>query len=388
MKFNHHNKFGSRLLVLHLLVAGVLAFAACQPIVDTQNGETPPALAGAVQEEDPGATETTDDAATDDAATDEEATDEEATESSATLEAEILLDPAIATITTRSLRVREAPNSDSEVVAGAREGESYPVLAMSDDGAWVQIEIDRSETGEGWVSTNFISLEGDITETETAPVAQPPAEPRTVTTDLGEFDGPAATIDTRSLRVRAEPDEEAEIIAGLNLGDRFNVLGISADGVWILLELSEIEEEEGWVQANFVRLTGDLTAIPTIGADGEEVVAEEEDTTADALDADDETVADEAVDDEAVVDEAVDDEADEATVTDTSDLAFATATVSTRSLFVRELPDASSDPVAGAREGESYAVIGISEDGLWIEIETERSETGVGWVSAEFVTLE
>lgn len=378
MKFNHHNKFGSRLLVLHLLVAGVLAFAACQPIIDTQSGDTPPALAGAAEEEDAGTVETTDEAATDEAATDEAAADEATAESSATLEAEILLDPAIATITTRSLRVREAPNSDSEVVAGAREGESYPVLAMSDDGAWVQIEIDRSETGEGWVSTNFISLEGDITETETAPVAQPPAEPRTVTTDLGEFDGPAATIDTRSLRVRAEPGEEAEVIAGLNLGDRFNVLGISADGVWILLELSEIEEEEGWVQANFVRLTGDLTAIPTIGADGEEVAAEEEDTTVGALD----------VDDEAVADEAVGDEADEATVTDTSDLPFATATVNTRSLFVRELPNASSDPVAGAREGESYAVIGISEDGLWVEIETERSETGAGWVSAEFVTLE
>ncbi|MEZ4580244.1 MAG: hypothetical protein R3A10_01090 [Caldilineaceae bacterium] len=41
---------------------------------------------------------------------------------------------AMATVATRSLRVRSSLNPDAEVVAGVREGETYPVVDLSSDG--------------------------------------------------------------------------------------------------------------------------------------------------------------------------------------------------------------------------------------------------------------
>ncbi|MEZ4608871.1 MAG: hypothetical protein R2838_01200 [Caldilineaceae bacterium] len=48
---------------------------------------------------------------------------------------------AMATVATRSLRVRSAPNPDAEVVAGVREGETYPVVDLSSDGEWVLLAV-------------------------------------------------------------------------------------------------------------------------------------------------------------------------------------------------------------------------------------------------------
>ncbi|MEX1020205.1 MAG: SH3 domain-containing protein [Litorilinea sp.] len=398
MMSTYRNLLNRRLLMLHLLVAGALTLAACQPVVDTRvdaAGDAAPAAqeeaTEAVAEESTAelteepveepAEEPVEEPAEEPAEAtpepiEEEATEEPAEEATAddmadesleTEESEILLAPATATINTRSLRVRAEPDEASEVVAGAREGEAYRVIAISTDGAWVQIEIDRAEDGVGWVVTNFISMEGDITETATAPIVE--AAPVTTTTPFGEVAAPTATIDTRSLAVRAEPIEDSDVIAGLALGDVFVVLGISPDGVWLQLELPEVGDGSGWVQANFVRLAGDLTAIPTVGEPLVEEMPAEEETEEGS----------------ATAEEGAEEDADTETTAVTD---AATATVNTRSLFVRAAPDAASDPVAGAREGESYVVLEISADGQWVRIETDRSETGEGWVAAEFVTLE
>src|SRR5690606_5286276 len=71
--------------------------------------------------------------------------------------------PAMATITADSLRVRNAPSDAAEVVTGARAGETYRVVAISSDGAWLQLEIERAPEGTGWVAASFVTLEGDIT---------------------------------------------------------------------------------------------------------------------------------------------------------------------------------------------------------------------------------
>ena len=54
----------------------------------------------------------------------------------------------------------------------------------------------------------------------------------------------------------------------------------------------------------------------------------------------------------------------------------ATATVTARSLRVRAEPSESAEVVAGIREGEQYAVIGRSSDGLWIQLEIPRARQG------------
>lgn len=66
----------------------------------------------------------------------------------------------------------------------------------------------------------------------------------------------------------------------------------------------------------------------------------------------------------------------------------ATAKVTTRSLRVRGKPADSAVVVAGIKEGETYNVLGISSDGLWVQLAIPDAPGGKGWVNANFVSVE
>ena len=62
------------------------------------------------------------------------------------------------------LNVRSGPGADFPVVAKADNASSYPALSQSADGAWVQIEIADAPDGAGWVSAQFVLLDGELGE--------------------------------------------------------------------------------------------------------------------------------------------------------------------------------------------------------------------------------
>jgi uncharacterized protein YgiM (DUF1202 family) len=62
--------------------------------------------------------------------------------------------------------------------------------------------------------------------------------------------------------------------------------------------------------------------------------------------------------------------------------------VTTRSLRVRGKPADSAEVVAGIKEGETYNVLGISSDGLWVQLAIPDAPGGKGWVNANFVSVE
>ncbi len=148
MNMNHQWKFGSPLAIVPVLASAVLLLVACQPIVAPT-----PSGSQAVASPTPVVSET---AVPSSAMTMSETSGITATVPSA-------VGPAMATISARSLRVRQAPDDTSEVVAGVKEGEKYKVLGISSDGLWVQLEIPKAPAGKGWVSADFVTLEGDIT---------------------------------------------------------------------------------------------------------------------------------------------------------------------------------------------------------------------------------
>ena len=70
--------------------------------------------------------------------------------------------------------MRSEPNETAEVIAGIKEGEQYPVLGLSGDGLWVQLGIPKAPDGAGWVSINFVSVAGPITDAATSDAALTP----------------------------------------------------------------------------------------------------------------------------------------------------------------------------------------------------------------------
>lgn len=184
-------------------------------------------------------------------------------------------DGATATIATRSLRVRQAPDAESEVVYGVSEGEVYGVLGLSDDGQWVQIAVPDAEGGNGWVSSNYVSVSGALEgSTGDAPILQPtpvPSEESMENSDDeamddsmdGEAMGPPpapeagyATVytDGTRLRVRAEPNTESEIVGYVYNDETYEVIDASDDGGWLnLTGLAGTDNPNGgWVAIEYL----------------------------------------------------------------------------------------------------------------------------------------
>ena len=120
--------------------------------------------------------------------------------------------------------MRAAPGSDADVVTGIKEGEQYPVLSLSSDGEWVQLGIPKAPGGKGWVSTNFVTVEGSITDagvTEVKPMA--PKKPIALPVATPEPGLAVVKIDGARLRVRAEPNADAKIVGYVFNGDSFPI---------------------------------------------------------------------------------------------------------------------------------------------------------------------
>ena len=203
---------------------------------------------------------------------------------------------AIATVTATSLRVRAEPSTTAEVVAGIRQGEQYRVIGRSSDGLWLELAVPRATGGSGWVSANFVTVSGPITDVEvvSAPAAATPA-PATASDEAAPTEAPAEEVTEAAatavpaeeaaeaaptaapteeaaeepaaetaeaaptaapgeeagdvvapeagfalviaegarLRVRAEPNTESEIVGWLQPGETIAVEETAADGLWV-----------------------------------------------------------------------------------------------------------------------------------------------------------
>ena len=299
-----NQRITSRPLVLIGLVIGLLALAACQPVRDPAvvAAERTAIASGAPL---PATTETPEASASD----------------------ALGVGPAMATVSTRSLRVRSLPTDDSEVVAAVDEGDTFPVTAISSDGEWIQIAIEESPDGLGWISAEFVTLQGDITNIEIVEVAAATEEATGEATE--EATAEATEVATE------EATEEATIEATAEVTEEATVE-----------TTPEVTETLGVTETVGVTETAEVTEEATPEATEE---ATEEASAGDL-----------------------------GTVTIVTDLP----------LRVRSEPTAEEEnKIGNVLDGEVYNVLAISDDELWVQIEVPELGDGTGWVSAEYVVF-
>ena len=276
---------------------------------------------------------------------------------------------AMATVTARSLRVRAEPSDSAEVVTGIREGEQFPVIGRSSDGLWIQLDIPRAPGGNGWVSANFVTVQGPITDATVS--SAPPA----ATEAAAEEATPAPTEEATEAAPTEAPAEEATPAPTEEAAEAAPTEAPAEEATPAPVEEAaeaaptEAPAEEAVEAAPTEAPAEEATPAPT------EEAAEAAPT---------EAPAEEAA--EAAPTEAP---AEEAAPAVTPEPGFALVTAEGARLRVRAEPSTDAEIVGWVQPGEIVPVEEVSADGLWVKVGgvADTENPNGGWVSAEFVVV-
>ena len=353
---------------------------------------------------------------------------------------------AVATITSPSLVLRQAPNEESEVLQDLTQGDIYKVIGISTDGTWVRLEAPSASGGSGWVAARFVTVKGDITD---VPITDESGE--AISRPTPAPGGVVVRTDGTRLRVRAEPTTDSEIVGYVYDGEAYNVLETTADGAWARLDVAGLPDG-GWVSIEFLTFPGDAVPDATAATEEESMTetpaaenpeaaatapaAEEaatatataESTEAESTEAEPTEEATEEPTEEATTEPTQEPTAEieatatpaaessepEATATPAAESTEATATPATEAestaeaeptteaelptpnpgeaivytdgtrLRVRSEPTEESEIVGYVQNGEVYKILETSADGLWVKLDIPEIEGG-GWVADIYV---
>ena len=145
------------------------------------------------------------------------------------------------TVTADSLRIRTSPNTGGEIIAYYSSGDKVTVLSTIN--GWYKVRLSNGETG--FVSSQYISL-----DTEIVPEPEPEPIPQ-VRTGYSTGD---------NVRIRSAASTSATILATVNKGQSFKVIGESTNG-WYNVELSS--GTKGYISAQYVSFTPPVTTPQT-----------------------------------------------------------------------------------------------------------------------------
>jgi uncharacterized protein YgiM (DUF1202 family) len=170
------------------------------------------------------------------------------------------------TIPAGGVNVRSGPGLDFELVGRLEEGTTYRVLGVDETGAWWLIEYDAAVDEQAWVAEAVVEFEGSASDLPVVLPAVPGATPTSTPTPTPTepiIVGSVESLD--ALNLRDEPSTDGNVIGGFYLGDTADVLAISEDGLWWLIDFPEVPDQPAWVSAEFVRFTGDKNLVPIFG---------------------------------------------------------------------------------------------------------------------------
>lgn len=189
------------------------------------------------------------------------------------------------------------------------------------------------------------SIPATSTPVDTPITGRPtPTQPQRPTSDPAPLGAAVAKINISSLALRRFPLDDAPTVGAVREGQEYSVSALSRDGKWVRLETPVEVGGRGWVAARFVSVFGEITGI----------------LITDGLELGYNNVA--LADDQAV------------------------ANTGQRRLRIRSGPNATSETVFFAFNGELFTVVEESEDGEWIHLSNPAMNVD-GWASRQFLRL-
>lgn len=158
-----------------------------------------------------------------------------------------------------NVNIRSGPGMNFQKVGTLEIDQETLIVGIDPERFWYLIEIPGVSTDQGWVSVDYVAAQN----TENLPLVsyQPPNANRDIPTPAPEK--PALTS-LAVVNIRSGPDTIYQVLGKLEVGQRAEVVGVSADGRWYAIKYTPADTGRAWVAADYVevKIDGDLPVLP------------------------------------------------------------------------------------------------------------------------------
>lgn len=149
-------------------------------------------------------------------------------------------------INTGYLNIRSGPGAQYTSVITLAGGTELSVLGVAPDGVWYLVQ---GSFGQGWLNNEYVLFRGDGSR---LPI---------IRNVVGQIASPQATVARGSVTLYAAPNLTLGTVGTLAGGAQVDVVARTPDFLWVQVRT---DGGYGWVQAEFVTLSGDTSLIPVI----------------------------------------------------------------------------------------------------------------------------
>ena len=324
----------------------------------------------------------------------------------------------MATVAVNALRVRQAANAETPIIAGLLKDDVITVVGRTEDGSWLKVEVPDVGT-IGWIWAEDVTLNGDAAALTVPEDGQMAAEPEEATEDAMAADSEQAE-DAEMAADEEKTDEEAMAVGDLEPSVTVHPQEVIKGQITIAEAVVPVE---GWVvihaddAGSFGPIIGQAHLEPGITTDlAVDIDVDAATETLYAMLHTDGGVFDifefpgtdmpvlkdgapispaftVTLGEMSISDEKADAEEAVPVTTPTDepllqvgDVTRHLAIVTTRALRVRSKPETIAEVLAGVAVGEAYPVAGFSSDEHWVAIFFPDIEEPV-WIAASLVEL-
>ena len=335
-------------------------------------------------------------------------------------EAEEAPEPAVpetvileATVAVNALRVRQAANAETPIIAGLLKGDVITVLGRTEEGNWLNVEVPDIGT-IGWIWAEDVTLSGDAADLlvlESEAMAEETAaeeeqaddgEMAAETTDEEKTEDEVMSFDDLepSITVHAQDVIKgkvtiAEAVAQLDgwivihvddAGSFGPIIGQSPLRAGVTTDLTVEIDVDAATETLYAMLHIDGGVFDVFEFPGSDMpVLQDGEPISQIFTV---TIGEMSISEEKeeIVETVPETTASDEPLLKIGEVTRHLAIVTTRNLRVRSKPEAIAEVLAGVSVGEAYPVAGFSSDEMWVAIFFPNIEEPV-WVSSSLVEL-
>jgi len=143
-----------------------------------------------------------------------------------------------------NINIRSGPDLKYQKIGTLENGQTAEILGTSGDQYWFLIRIPGTGNVQGWVSRDYVIAQN----ADKIPVVGADTTFQATIAPGAPFLTAQATVN-----VRAGPDVTFAVIGQLQQGELAEIVGKTADGIWLAIRFPGAENQRAWVAAAYVQ---------------------------------------------------------------------------------------------------------------------------------------